>query len=124
MTYIPGLAYLKRWDSAEFTMEAYEDKWDGYTGPMTQDDHALARLREAYPGWNIWHVPSSAGKGTWCAQPRPLINVGSPDELMRAIETASPGSCQQESKDFDPEGDTPVRNMGHASSVHEGGERA
>lgn len=111
MTYIPASAYLKRWDNAEFTMEAYEDKWDGYTPGMSPDDHALARLREAYPGWRIWHVPAVYGGGTWCAQPLPLINVGSPDELMRAIEAAQP-----DSKPFDPEGDTWIPDKGSQGS--------
>lgn len=72
---------------------------------MTHDDQALAKLRETYPGWRIWHVPAVVGPGTWCAQPRPTINAGSPDELIRAIEAASPGSSENASIVFDPEGD-------------------
>lgn len=78
--------------------------------PMSPDDLTLAKLRQAYPGWRIWHVPGN-GRGTWCAQPLPLINVGSPDELARAIEAAQP-----DSKGFDPEGDTPVRAEGSQGS--------
>lgn len=109
---IPPAAYRKRWDSAEYTMEAFEDKWDRYTGPMTRDEHALARLREAYPGWRIWHVPGTGGPGTWCAQPLPLINASSPDALMQAIDQASPGEPEAGLQGFDPEGDRPVRASG------------
>jgi len=47
------------------------------------------RLRAENPGWRLWYVPNSAsGHVTWCAQPLPLLNCGSPRELREEIAEA------------------------------------
>lgn len=52
-------------------------------------DKIKAGLQQRFPGWQIWCVPPGMHKGgTWCAQPWPVINTGSPEELAAAIEAA------------------------------------
>jgi hypothetical protein len=45
-------------------------------------------LEERFPGWHIWYVPCVNGPTTWCAQPWPLINSGSPEHLAAEIRNA------------------------------------
>jgi hypothetical protein len=45
-------------------------------------------LEEQFPGWHIWHVPRVDGPTTWCTQPWPLINSGSPEHLATEIRNA------------------------------------
>src|SRR5690348_5905070 len=53
------------------------------TGPWDQD---LASLREAFPGWYIWHVPFATGGGTlWCARRLPLLATGTALDLAQAM---------------------------------------
>jgi hypothetical protein len=58
------------------------------------DLHALdrikAELQEQFPGWRIWYVPHCGTKRhvTWCAQPWPIINSGSPEHLAADIRQA------------------------------------
>lgn len=62
------------------------------TEPANPTDQA-ADLRGRYPGWRIWWVPRTAGRGTfWSAQPAryPLI-AGDPDELAAAIDADQAG---------------------------------
>ena len=57
--------------------------------PLSQLDAELAKLRVAFPGWRIWFVPHASGAVVWCAQPLPLLNCGSPQELCEEIARAS-----------------------------------
>jgi hypothetical protein len=52
------------------------------------NDQKADELRARFPAWRIWYVPLSTGGATWCAQPLPVINVNSADELAAAIEAA------------------------------------
>ena len=56
------------------------------------DDAAeLAKLRQQFPGWQIW-----ASGPTWCARPWPLINAGSAEELaerLKIAHTSPPDGC-------------------------------
>lgn len=60
-------------------------------------DRQLAELRERHPGWRVWYVPFATRKGVgWCAQPEPVINADTAEQLSEAIagaECASPRSC-------------------------------
>lgn len=65
-------------------------------------DEELAKLRSAHPAWSIWFVPHTQPGGglrmVWCAQPRPLLNCDSPEELvaeMRAADHWRPGAPPQ-----------------------------
>lgn len=42
-----------------------------------------AELEEQFPGWEIW-----TSGGTWCAQPGPVLNAGSPEGLADLIRTS------------------------------------
>lgn len=56
---------------------------------LSELDVELAQLRAENPGWRLWYVPNSAsGHVTWCAQPLPLLNCGSPRELREEIAEA------------------------------------
>jgi hypothetical protein len=48
-------------------------------------DRIKADLERRFPGWHIWYVPHVGGSVTWCAQPWPLINSGSPEQLAAEI---------------------------------------
>lgn len=52
-------------------------------------DRQKAALAARHPGWHIWYVPSGTSSGishvTWCAQRKPTLNCGSPEELSKAI---------------------------------------
>lgn len=67
---------------------------DGYPERMTGipmaswADQQKAELEARFPGWKIWYVPRSAGSTTWCAQPEPLLNCGTPQELEEEITAA------------------------------------
>ena len=57
--------------------------------PLSQLDAELAQLRAENPGWRFWYVPHAVdGSVTWCAQPLPLLNCGSPKELREEIAEA------------------------------------
>ena len=56
--------------------------------PLSKLDAELARLRSARPDWNIWFVPHADGHVVWCAQPYPLLNCSSPQELTEAMDRA------------------------------------
>lgn len=51
------------------------------------------KLRSRWPGWRIWFVPQLAPGGglhvAWCAQPEPLLNCGSPEELEEQMQAAA-----------------------------------
>lgn len=55
-------------------------------------DEELVRLRAAHPAWRIRFVPHTQPGGgfrmVWCAQPRPLLNCHSPEELTAEIRAA------------------------------------
>lgn len=55
---------------------------------LDQLDQAKADLEQQFPGWHIWYVPHMNRTVTWCAQPYPLINSGSPEHLAAAITEA------------------------------------
>ncbi len=55
---------------------------------LHQLDAERDKLRAAFPQWNIWYVPHADGHVAWCAQPLPLLNCGSPEELAKVIEAA------------------------------------
>jgi hypothetical protein len=61
-------------------------------------DAKLAELRAVSPAWRIWYVPTFNGSQmhvTWCANPLPILNCGSPEELtdeMRAADAGRSGS--------------------------------
>jgi hypothetical protein len=61
-------------------------------GVLTPYDEELARLRAGNPAWNIWFVPHTQLSGgfriVWCAQPKPLLNCGSPGELTAEMRAA------------------------------------
>jgi len=62
---------------------------DGTKIVLSQLDAELAQLRAENPGWRIWYVPHSYdGSVTWCGQPLPLLNCGSPKELREEIAEA------------------------------------
>lgn len=51
-------------------------------------DEAKARLRSAFPGWQVWYVPAWDGRRstmTWCARPEPLLNCASAAELVEEM---------------------------------------
>jgi hypothetical protein len=50
-------------------------------------DRQLEDLRQRHPGWRIWYVPG-IGHTTWCAQPLPLLNEHSAEDLRAAITEA------------------------------------
>jgi hypothetical protein len=63
-----------------------------FTVDWEQAEQRKRELKEQFPGWHIWFVPHSASDGeTWCAQPWPLINAGSADELTAAMRAAHQG---------------------------------
>lgn len=88
----------------------------GYTGAMDNDrawidvrEQVKAELRERYPDWQIWYVPSASdSRATWHARPRLKIDADTPGLLEAGILSMS----QQASNGFDPEGDTPDRAKG------------
>jgi hypothetical protein len=60
---------------------------------VSSDPHyeQLRDLERRFPGWTIWAVPHGNPTTThvvWWAQPLPLINAGSPEELAERIRTA------------------------------------
>jgi hypothetical protein len=65
------------------------DMPDASLPPLSQLDAELAQLRAENPGWRVWYVPHGVdGSVTWCAQPLPLLNCGSPKELSEEIAEA------------------------------------
>ena len=54
-------------------------------------DQQLAGLREQFPEWDFWYVPTVMGPtaGTWCAKPSGAMiatcNTNTPDEMAEAI---------------------------------------
>jgi len=57
---------------------------------LSELDVELAQLRAENPGWRLWYVPHAVdGSVTWCGQPLPLLNCGSPKELREEIAEAS-----------------------------------
>ena len=62
--------------------------WTMTDGNFRALDRARDSLKAQYPGWNIWWVPGQGRSTTWCAQPLPLINQHSPEDLAEAIERA------------------------------------
>lgn len=52
-------------------------------GEHEEREEQLAALRQRFPGWQIW-----ASGIAWCAQPQPLINAASAEELAGAIAMA------------------------------------
>jgi hypothetical protein len=55
---------------------------------LTAADKTKAELAERFPGWRIWYVPHLDRTITWCAQPEPLLNAGSPEHLAEYIAEA------------------------------------
>jgi hypothetical protein len=55
---------------------------------LNQLDSTKADLQQQFPGWHIWYVPGMNRTVTWCAQPWPLLNTGSPEHLAAAITEA------------------------------------
>lgn len=59
---------------------------------LSELDAERDNLRECFPGWHIWYVPRTEAGGrqtiTWCARPHPLLNCGSPDELVASMRAA------------------------------------
>ena len=50
----------------------------------------LTQMRQQYPAWDIWVVRRATVRQTvWCARPKgtpvATVNVGSPEELVKAI---------------------------------------
>ena len=54
----------------------------------TDGGYRKRELEEQFPGWHIWYVPRVNGPTTWCTQPWPLINSGSPEHLAAEIRNA------------------------------------
>jgi hypothetical protein len=53
---------------------------------LSSYDRQLAELREQHPGWRVWFVPFATRKGVcWCAQPEPVINADTAEQLSQAI---------------------------------------
>lgn len=57
-------------------------------GFLDEQDKIKRDLEQQFPGWHIWFVPGMNKKVTWCAQPWPLINSGSPEHLAADITSA------------------------------------
>ena len=56
---------------------------------LSSYDRQLAELRERHPGWRVWYVPFATRKGVcWCAQPEPVINADTAEQLSEAIASA------------------------------------
>lgn len=59
---------------------------------MRDCDTERDKLKADWPGWRIWFVPClTQGGGTrivWCAQPEPLLNCGSIQELEHEMRAA------------------------------------
>lgn len=55
-------------------------------------DAIKERLIRRFPCWRIWFVPHGTSSGlthvVWCAQPEPLLNCGSPEELAEEMTAA------------------------------------
>jgi hypothetical protein len=51
---------------------------------FTDLDAQRNRLEGAHPGWHVWYVPHQGGI-TWCAQPTPILNEASAEDLEKAI---------------------------------------
>ena len=63
----------------------------------TWDEVQLRGLQSQYVNWEIWTVPIYQPRSThWCARPKgapvATINVGSPEEMIKAIAEAESGS--------------------------------
>jgi hypothetical protein len=59
-------------------------EWDG------SREESLARLRAAWPGWEIWVVPLWAGGARWCARAGgKLLSAHTPGELAEYLAEAS-----------------------------------
>lgn len=57
--------------------------------PVLSDlDRQKATLEDKFPGWKIWYVPHSTGGVTWCAQPKPLLNCRSAEDLAEEMTAA------------------------------------
>jgi hypothetical protein len=60
-------------------------------------DRQLAELRERHPGWRVWYVPFATRKGVcWCAQPEPVINADTAEQLSEEIASTkwAPGNAE------------------------------
>lgn len=63
---------------------------------LNELDAELDKLAERFPGWRIWYVPCTTRSGgmevKWCAQPLPLLNCHSPEDLAEAMAGAENGT--------------------------------
>ena len=62
--------------------------WKTWIHDFGDLDKTALRLKEQYPGWNVWFVPHHDGRAAWCAQPWPRIEAWSPGELEDEIRRA------------------------------------
>jgi hypothetical protein len=71
--------------------------------PLRNYDSERDKLIADWPGWRIWYVPhTTLGGGmriVWCAQPKPLLNCGSVQELVHEMRAAADRHCSAVSID-------------------------
>ena len=66
----------------------------GFVASFAELNAIRAGLEDRFPGWQIWYVPQMGGV-TWCAQPWPVVNSLSPEQLAADITAAHESAASE-----------------------------